>query len=113
MEVKHESGLFYLGDDKDNNYARLCYTFYRDDVIIIDSTEVDEDHRGQNLGKKVLVAAIEWARKEGIRSYPNVLMLQGYARDTRLWRYGFPLRYGQDNGLDSTPGIMAIFFSAS
>ena len=93
MEVKHESGLFYLGDDKDNNYARLCYTFYRDDVIIIDSTEVDEDHRGQNLGKKVLVAAIEWARKEGMKLIPECPYAAKVMRETHDYGY-MVFRYG-------------------
>ena len=48
----------------------IC-TFYNNgkaDVMIIDSVEVDQAHRGIGVGTKIIEQAIELAEKEGVDS---------------------------------------------
>jgi hypothetical protein len=39
-------------------------------VVSIDHTEVDESLRGQGIARKLTLAAVDWARKSGVKLLP-------------------------------------------
>jgi len=62
-------GSFYL----EQNGERLAIrTFSKagTDRIIIDHTEVSEQHKGEGLGKQLVLAAVEYAREKKISIIP-------------------------------------------
>ncbi|NLC40779.1 MAG: N-acetyltransferase [Clostridiaceae bacterium] len=71
MEVKHEEGIFYIGNDKDNPYTKVTYYHLHDDVIVVDQTVSREEFRGQGLSCKVVTTLIDWARQEGMKILPE------------------------------------------
>ncbi|MFV0164395.1 N-acetyltransferase [Empedobacter falsenii] len=54
-------------DDKKNGAFAILDG---DDKIIIDHTEVDEAYGGQGIGKKVLLALVDWTRNNNIKVIP-------------------------------------------
>ncbi|WP_226388733.1 GNAT family N-acetyltransferase [Penaeicola halotolerans] len=73
MEILHEStdskGTFYI-EKSGKRLAEMTYSKAGADKIIIDHTEVSEELKGQGAGKKLVVAAVEKARKEGFKILP-------------------------------------------
>ncbi|WP_336732336.1 GNAT family N-acetyltransferase [Chryseobacterium sp. VD8] len=50
----------------DGNHAGLMtYTWAGEERFIIDHTEVEEAYNGKGVGKKMLLAAVDFARKNG------------------------------------------------
>ena len=71
-EIRHEraghKGAFvWLRDGE--RLAAMSYTVAGTRVII-DHTDVDDRLRGTGAGKKLVAAAVEWARKENARLMP-------------------------------------------
>lgn len=50
--------------------ARMTYSRAGEGMIIIDHTEVDDSLRGQGAGKKLVLAAVEYARQNTLRILP-------------------------------------------
>ncbi|WP_292010512.1 GNAT family N-acetyltransferase [Chryseobacterium sp.] len=48
----------------------MTYTWAGDERFIIDHTEVEEAYNGMGVGKEMLLAAVEFARKEGKKIIP-------------------------------------------
>lgn len=48
----------------------MTYTWAGKDKFIIDHTEVSPDFKGQGVGKKMIMAAIDYARKNKIKILP-------------------------------------------
>lgn len=73
MEVLQEDngkkGKFFI---MANNMqaAEMTYTWAGTERIIIDHTEVSDVLRGQSAGKKMVIQAVEFARKKGIKIIP-------------------------------------------
>ena len=72
MKVDHEHaghrGAFYIERDGER-LAVMSYTVAGSRVII-DHTDVDDRLRGTGAGRKLVQAAVEWARKENARLMP-------------------------------------------
>ena len=72
-EIKHQDlgnkGRFYVGE-KTNKLAEMTYSKAGDERIIIDHTEVSEELKGEGIGKKMLMKAVEMARESGIKILP-------------------------------------------
>ena len=70
--IQHEhsghKGAFYLERDGER-LAQMTYTVAGSRVII-DHTDVDDRLRGTGMGRKLVEAAVEWARKENARLMP-------------------------------------------
>ncbi|HEY8403994.1 MAG TPA: GNAT family N-acetyltransferase [Flavobacteriales bacterium] len=50
--------------------GRMTYSWTGENRIIIDHTEVAPEFKGRNMGKEMLLAAVEFARKNNIKILP-------------------------------------------
>lgn len=50
--------------------GRMSYTFAGETRMILDHTEVDDEYRGQNIGKRILMEVVEYARQNKIKIIP-------------------------------------------
>jgi uncharacterized protein len=70
--IEHEHsghrGAFFLERDGER-LAQMTYTVAGSRVII-DHTDVDDRLRGTGTGRKLVEAAVEWARKENAKLMP-------------------------------------------
>ena len=70
--IQHERsghrGAFFLERDGER-LAQMTYTVAGTRVII-DHTDVDERLRGTGMGRNLVDAAVQWARKENVRLMP-------------------------------------------
>ena len=63
----------------DGNHAGLMtYTWAGEERFIIDHTEVEEAYSGKGVGKEMLLAAVDFARKNG----KNIIPLCPFAKAT-------------------------------
>ncbi len=66
MEIKQENignkGRFYINEG-DNTLAEMDYKFTDKDTLLIIHTEVDESLAGKGVGRHLVAAAVEYARK--------------------------------------------------
>ncbi len=79
MHIRHEiegsGGGFYV-DDKKKIVAELTYT-REDDVMNIHHTLVDGDREGEGIGRKLVDAAVEFAREKSLRILPTCSFARG------------------------------------
>jgi len=69
-QIEHGSkGAFVI---KENNklLAEMTYSKAGDKLIIIDHTDVSDVLRGKGAGKQLVSAAVEFARKQGVKILP-------------------------------------------
>ena len=89
MEIQHEEsehrGSFFV-EGGGNRLAILTYTKAGPGRIIIDHTEVSEEMKGKNVGKQLVAASVDFARKNKIK----ILPLCPFARSVfdRVKEYG-------------------------
>ncbi|HUR99424.1 MAG TPA: GNAT family N-acetyltransferase [Pyrinomonadaceae bacterium] len=73
MEIQRDEhgrkGAFYI-DENGEWIAELTYV-RDDDTMTIDHTEVDEKLRGEGVGEDLVRAAVEYARKTGLKVNPE------------------------------------------
>ncbi|MEP6803509.1 MAG: GNAT family N-acetyltransferase [Flavobacterium sp.] len=50
--------------------GKMTYTWAGDSKFIIDHTEVSEDFSGQGVGKKLLMATVDYARNNDLKIIP-------------------------------------------
>lgn len=73
MEIQHEEhgrkGAFFI--DEDGEWiAEMTYMRNGPDTMVVDHTEVDEKLGGQGIGKQLVAAAVDFARKNGLKIKP-------------------------------------------
>lgn len=70
--IEHEQtghrGAFFV-EEEGRRLAQLTYTVAGSKVIL-DHTEVDDALRGTATGRKLVAAAVDWAREEDVRLLP-------------------------------------------
>ena len=70
IDVSHEEsdgrGAFYV-ERADVRLAQMTYSRTGKDRVIIDHTEVDDALRGLGVARKLLDAAVAWARSTGTK----------------------------------------------
>lgn len=73
MLIQHKQvggkGIFYVGQDG-AMLAEMVYTKPSEDKMIIEHTEVDDSLAGKGVGKQLLSAAVEYARKQNLKIIP-------------------------------------------
>ena len=62
-------GSFYIEQDGET-VAEMVYTMPSADKMIIEHTEVSEKLKGQNVGNKLVLHAVEYARANNIKIIP-------------------------------------------
>ena len=71
-ELKHNEADKNFEIIQDGKHAGLItYTWGGDGRFIIDHTEVDEEFGGLGLGRKLLEAAVRFAREKGVKIIPQ------------------------------------------
>ncbi|MEQ6168913.1 MULTISPECIES: GNAT family N-acetyltransferase [unclassified Ekhidna] len=73
IEIQHEeseSKGAYFVELEGNKVGEMTYSKAGTDRIIIDHTEVDDSMRGTGLGKKLVIKAVDDARKKEISIVP-------------------------------------------
>ncbi len=72
IEVQHAEddnhGSFYVADG-DEHVAEMTYIRQDAQLVTIDHTVVDDRLRGQGVARKLLDAAVAWARETGTRLF--------------------------------------------
>lgn len=73
MEIKRKDdgkkGSFALMDNE-KQVGKLEYVWAGEDKFIIEHTEVDEKYGGRGLGKRLVMAAVEFARENNLKIIP-------------------------------------------
>jgi predicted GNAT family acetyltransferase len=70
LEIRRTDGAFYIEQDG-KRLAEMTYSRGPDGKLaIIDHTEVDASLRGRGIPKKLVAAAVAWARAEKVRLLP-------------------------------------------
>lgn len=73
MELKQhnteKNGYFYI-EENGKTLAIMTYVYAGEHKFIIDHTEVKEGGEGKGLGKKLVFAAVEFARSKGYTILP-------------------------------------------
>lgn len=73
MEINHQSsetkGSFYI-ETEGEKVAEMTYSKAGSDLLVIDHTEVSDELRGSGSGKKLVMKAVDHARKNNLKIMP-------------------------------------------
>lgn len=69
LEQNDKNGFFKITIDG-TEQGRMTFVYAGPDKIIIDHTEVRTGNEGKGLGKKMVTAAVEMARANGLKILP-------------------------------------------
>lgn len=73
MEIQHindiKRGSFEAVEDG-KEAGKMTYTWAGDSKFIIDHTEVNEEFNGKGVGKKLVMASIDYARNNHLKIIP-------------------------------------------
>lgn len=67
-QIGHK-GKFYV-QENGKELAEMVYNMPSPDKMIIEHTEVSDELRGQNVGKQLVMNAVEYARANNIKIIP-------------------------------------------
>lgn len=67
MEFKKDKGIIYLGESKNDNYARITWQELGNNVIVIDHTIVDKEYGGQGIAGKLVDEVVNYARENNLK----------------------------------------------
>lgn len=70
MEIKQGHNKFFIGEKEEAALGFMSYVPSGEKIIIIDSTHVSEELKGQGAGKKMLYAIVGWARENDKKIIP-------------------------------------------
>lgn len=69
-QFNRETKGFFKATIDSKEAGRMTYSWAGDNRIIIDHTEVNPEFKGQNVGKQMVLAAVDFARKNNIKILP-------------------------------------------
>lgn len=69
-QIEEGSKGHFAAMDDGKAAGRIFYSFAGEKKMILDHTEVDNAYRGQNIGNKILMTIVEFARKNEIKIIP-------------------------------------------
>lgn len=69
-QFNREPKGFFKATIDEKEAGRMTYSWAGDNRIIIDHTEVNPEFKGQNVGKQMVLAAVDFARKNNIKILP-------------------------------------------
>jgi len=73
IEIKHikeKNKGYFSASENDKTAGRIYYTIAGESRMILDHTEVNDDYRGQGIGKKILIHIVDYARENKIKIIP-------------------------------------------
>ncbi|HCY75383.1 MAG TPA: GNAT family N-acetyltransferase [Ignavibacteriales bacterium] len=73
MEIKQIESVtkgYFAALDNETEAGRMSYTFAGETKMILDHTEVSDEYRGQNIGKRILMEVVNYARENKIKIIP-------------------------------------------
>ncbi len=71
LEIRErENKGFAVARDDGKKAGLMTYSIPGSDFIIIDHTEVEDEYKGQDVGKKLLYKIVEMAREKNIKILP-------------------------------------------
>lgn len=73
IQEKHHltNGSFYIQDESRNTLAELTYAIPDDNQLLIQHTEVSDKLAGQGVGRKLVDAAVQYARQKNFMIIPQ------------------------------------------
>ena len=69
-QIDQDTKGYFVASDSEHEAGRITYTFAGNSKIIIDHTEVSDAYRRQNIGKRILMEIVEYARENKIKIIP-------------------------------------------
>lgn len=69
FEQSDSKGAFFV-EENQHHLATMTFSKAGDQLLIIDHTEVSDVLRGKNVGKQLVAAAVEHARKNNLKILP-------------------------------------------
>ncbi|MHA6252510.1 GNAT family N-acetyltransferase [Oceanobacillus sp. CAU 1775] len=69
-QFEEETSRFVVKDASGNEAGEVTYTRAGDNLLIIDHTGVDPEHRGQGLAEQLVAKVVEKAKKEDVKIMP-------------------------------------------
>ncbi|PTB93771.1 GNAT family N-acetyltransferase [Marivirga lumbricoides] len=66
---ENNKGRFFI-QENGTETAEMTYSVINGKEIVIESTEVDKEKRGQGLGKKLVMASVDYARNNDLQIIP-------------------------------------------
>ncbi|MBF4505558.1 N-acetyltransferase [Flavobacterium sp. JLP] len=73
MEVKQINDIkkgYFEAIEEGKEAGKMTYTWAGDSKFIIDHTEVNEEFSGKGVGKKLVLAAVDYARSNNLKIIP-------------------------------------------
>jgi predicted GNAT family acetyltransferase len=69
-QFNRETKGFFKATQDEKEAGRMTYSWAGDKRIIIDHTEVNPEFKGQNVGKLMVLAAVDFARNNNVKILP-------------------------------------------
>jgi predicted GNAT family acetyltransferase len=69
LEVRHGEGCFYV-ERGGRTLAELTYAMDDEGRAVLEHTRVDDELRGEGVARRLVDAAVAWARATGTRLVP-------------------------------------------
>jgi predicted GNAT family acetyltransferase len=66
----NDTNVFFHIDIDGKTAAKMTFVFAGDEKIIIDHTEVNEEHNGKGFGKIMVKKAVDFAREKNLKIIP-------------------------------------------
>ena len=61
---------YFAAFDANKEAGRMSYTFAGETRMILDHTEASDLYKGQNIGKRILMEVVNYARENNIKIIP-------------------------------------------
>ncbi|MBK0369032.1 GNAT family N-acetyltransferase [Flavobacterium agrisoli] len=81
MEIQQINDVkngYFKAVESNQEAGKMTYTWAGEDKFIIDHTEVKESFNGQGVGKKLVIAAVEFAKSNNLKIIPLCPFAKGY-----------------------------------
>lgn len=70
QQINNEKNGFFKAVEDGNQAGMMTYVWAGSDIFIINHTEVDPVFKGRSVGKKMVMAAVDYARANELKIIP-------------------------------------------
>lgn len=73
IEISHKDNErrgSFVAREGERQAGLMTYSWAGKNAVIIDHTEVSADFAGQGVGRKLVMASVDWARASGVKITP-------------------------------------------